>query len=164
MVDQSTQHKLQVLHFIANDIQICIDIQYLIKILPLPLLEPLPNSPSYVVGLMNVAGKSIPVIDLLIRLGLPRTQAYTLDTPILLCKSGTQQIGMAVDKVLGLNSISTAELQITAELNVENSPFTATIMMEDKSVLLMDIPRVLAINLVHTDNEAILHYSSPNRI
>lgn len=138
---------LQVLHFSVQHIQMCMDIKFLEKVLPLTLIESLPHSPPYLIGLINVAGKSIPVMDLAIRLGLPHTETYSLETPILLCSHKSHQVGIIVDKVLGLADVKTADLQINDEFNQAASPFLAAVTTGDELSLLMNVERVLSISL-----------------
>src|SRR5579871_1770841 len=105
MEDEIERPKLQVLHFLVSNVRMCIDLKYIKKVLPLVQLERIPGSPVYLVGLLNLAGKSIPVIDLAMRLGLHRHQAYTIDMPILICFDNEHEVGFIIDKVLGLATI-----------------------------------------------------------
>ena len=102
MRESLIKNKLQVLHFVIQNMRLCVELQYVDKILPLVWLEAIPGSPLYFVGMINYAGKSVPVIDLAIRLGLNRSQSYSLDTPIILCSAGIHQTGMIVDKIISL--------------------------------------------------------------
>lgn len=92
------------LHGLVNKTRVCLDIKWIKKILPLVQLEMMPNSPDYVVGLLNLANQSIPVIDLGALLHLNRTSLYTLNTPILLCSDGINDVGLLIDSVLTLEA------------------------------------------------------------
>jgi len=142
----STIASLQVMQFQIHDVNVCIDLQYIKKVLPLPLLETVPASQSYLVGLMNFSGKSIPVIDLAWRLELIREVPYSIDTPILLCTDGKQEVGLIVDKILGLASVDASCIQVQNEFTTSESPFLATILLESKLTLLLDINYVFDLN------------------
>lgn len=147
--------KIQVLHMTIQNIRVCIDLQYVNKVLPLVLLEPIPGSPSYVAGLMNLAGKSILVIDLLMRLGLNRDKPYSLDTPILLCSDECHQCGIIVDKIIELENVDTSALQMQEAFDKPNSPFIAVVILKFESSLLINIKHVFKINLLQEKSELI---------
>ena len=134
---------LTVLHFLLQDIQVCMDLRYIEKILPLPMLEIVPSSPLYFVGLMNLKNKCIPVLDLAIGTGLNRSETYPLNMPILLCSDGTHQMGLLVDKVLGLSPIDEQQIEIHEEFSSRNSPFFGAVTLETGVSLLINIDWVL---------------------
>src|ERR1044072_7892515 len=96
---------LKVLHFLLQDTQLCVNVRYIEKILPLPLLQTVPASPVYLAGLMNLKNKCVPILDLALCLGLARNQLYPLNILVLLCSDGMNKLGLIVDKVLGLSEI-----------------------------------------------------------
>lgn len=143
--------KLQVLHFLLQNVRFCIDIQHLEKVLPLVLIETIPNSPPYIVGLMNLAGKSVPVIDLAIRLGLQRTESYSLNTPILLCTVNGKTAGLIIDYIIGLADIEPRAIQMHEEFDKSHSPFQYSISLETEVALLVNAEYILDFSL-HMDN------------
>lgn len=141
------QKNLTVLHFLLQDVQVCMDLAYLEKILPLPLLETVPACPVYFVGLMNLKNKCIPVLDLAICTGLLREEIYPLNIPILLCSNGIHQVGLIVDKVLGLNTVDEKHIEVHEEFTSSKSPFYGAVTLETGVSLLLDINWVFALNL-----------------
>lgn len=138
---------LRVLHFLLEDTRLCIDLQYLDKILPLVLLEPVPNSPAYVTGLLNLAGKTIPVIDLAIRLGMQRSTPYSVDVPILLCSYQTYQACFVVDHILEMEQVDPMSLQMHDDFDNPDSFFCGAIAANENMSLLIDISRILPIEI-----------------
>ncbi len=101
------RESLQVINFNTRDFRASIDIQHLVKVIALPRLMPSPDSPDYVVGLMNVAGCAVPVIDLALRLNTSTPKSYTISTPILICKtSGQQALGVLVEEVVDVGKVN----------------------------------------------------------
>jgi purine-binding chemotaxis protein CheW len=155
------------------------DLHYIEKILPLPMLEIVPSCPVYFVGLMNLKNKCIPVLDLAMCTGLTRNEEYPLNIPILLCSnrplsklaeesegrggtsSGefgkrsneTHQIGLIVDKVLGLSSIDEQQIEIHEEFTSTNSPFLGAVTLETGVSLLLNINWVFALKLTQEINQ-----------
>lgn len=78
---------------------------------------PLPNAPDYVLGVINLRGKIISLIDLEKRLNL-RTSEVELDETkqILFVDLGYETVGMLIDRVVNLASISTDEISEDLEL------------------------------------------------
>ena len=55
-----------------------------------------PGAPAYVAGIVQIRGKVVPVVDLRLRFGLPAIVA-TLDSRIVVGKSGERAVGLLVD-------------------------------------------------------------------
>lgn len=137
------ENKINLLNCQVNNTFICIPLQYIKKNLLLPKLEYLPNSRHDVVGLMNVAGESIAVVDLGARLKLERSRRYDLATPILLCQEHGHQVGFIVDKILGLYTIEPREIQQQDYNKAANSLFLASIVFDSKLSMLVNMHYLL---------------------
>jgi purine-binding chemotaxis protein CheW len=151
------QKKLTVLHILVQDVQVCIDLHYMEKIVPLPLLEIVPSSPVYFAGLMNLKNHCIPVIDLAIGVGLGRDQIYPLNIPILLCSDGKHQVGLIVDKVLGLGEIDEDDIEIHAEFAHDKTPFLGAVTLETGVSLVLNIRWLFMLKLALETNELHTH-------
>jgi purine-binding chemotaxis protein CheW len=138
---------LTVLRFLLQDIQVCMDLRYIEKILPLPMLEAVPSGPVYLVGVMNLKKKCIPVFDLAIGTGMKRNETYPLNIPLLFCFNGTHQVGLIVDKVLGLSEINEKQIEIREEFTSNNSPFLGAVTAETGVSLLINSDWIFALKL-----------------
>lgn len=132
-----------VLSCLVNTTRICMNLQNIIKNLPLPQLEPVPNSSASLVGLMNVSGRSVPVVDLTTHFQLNRSKAFTLDVPVLLCSDGGREAAFIVDAILGLYEIEKEDLQ-AKNYNNTNPFFLATITINSEISLLVNMQHLLA--------------------
>lgn len=135
---------ISVLRFELPGISGCIDLEYLVKVLLIPHLSPVPGGRPYLIGLMNLAGNSVPVIDLALRLKIPRTKKYTLETSVLLCTADTDTIGLIVDKVHGLTTILTQDIQISEERDTAHSLFAGTVIIDNKLTYLINFRNVIS--------------------
>jgi len=77
----------------------CINVQFIAKIIQLVELQRVPAGSQDLAGLLNYHGKLIPVFDLGLSMGFERVTSYTLNTIILICSNGSDEIGLIVDKV-----------------------------------------------------------------
>ncbi len=144
MNKQLRSEAMQVLHFQIKNITACIDLRYITKGVLLPRLEFVPDGPSYLAGLMNCAGDSIPIIDLAIRLKIQRNEKYFLETPVLLCQVGDKKIGLIVDKIIGISTIFPSDIQMTDKLIEKGSAFLGTVILESRIVYFIDLNNIIS--------------------
>lgn len=138
-------HYITALHFLLQNTHFCIDINVINKVLPLMLLEEVPDCPDYFVGLMNVAGVSTPVVDLSMRLGLKRIKPFFLDQPIILCQHQNHKAGFIVDKIFGLIQVDKQLLQMKSDFS--ESMIQGTFMHENEMILVLDMLHLLEFNV-----------------
>ncbi len=71
-------------------------------------IVPVPFSPSYIVGVINLRGDIIPIISLKSRLGLPENKEYTM---VVILDTSFGKVGILVDKVVGVIKIPIDKLE-----------------------------------------------------
>lgn len=81
---------------------------------------PLPHAPDYVRGVINLRGVVLPVVDLKARLGQGVTQVSAKDV-IVVVETGNRTIGLLVDSVSDILTVTGAEIQPTPELAREDA-------------------------------------------
>jgi purine-binding chemotaxis protein CheW len=81
-----------------------IESAYVREVLPLKEVTPLPCTPAYVLGLINVRGQIVSVIDLRVFFELPRESA-TRATKVVLLRSNDMELGVVADVVVEARSI-----------------------------------------------------------
>lgn len=145
--------KIQVMHFLVKDVQMCAHLQNIKKVLSLMALESIPGAPPYVAGLMNFEGRSIPVIDLAIRTGLTRDTKYSINTPILLCQKDNKEAAFIVDNILELVDTDETKLEMHNEFNKPDSPYLASIIYQLEPSLLINMNYLLDIKLTEKGSQ-----------
>ena len=73
---------------------------------------PLPHSPPFVRGVINLRGAVLPVIDMAARFGSPLREATSRDV-VMVVQNGSQVIGLLVDGVADILSVPPESLQPT---------------------------------------------------
>lgn len=116
----------------------CIPLSHIERTISLVAIQPMPSSADYVVGMMNFAGSSLPVIDLAMRLGLP-TAPYTLDTPIMVCAHEKQRIGVIVQNIVGIRTLQDSDQQLAEEFSRYGTAFCASAHTDLGLVLMLDV-------------------------
>lgn len=150
------QHlKGKYLTFILLDEYYGINVEHILQIIAIPDITPIPRTPDFVKGVINLRGKIIPVIDLRTRFQLP-TAAYNDRTSIVIIKlnkDGTEMyIGIIVDKVLEVMDIIENDIEKTPAFGIELDTEYILGMAKVKSKVIT----LLNINKVLTEEELIL--------
>lgn len=107
-------------------------------------VTPIPNTPAYVKGVMNLRGTIVPVIDLRVRLGMPAAE-YGPFTVIVVLAVGAKVVGAIVDAVSDVLTFPDGRVQTTPELGVgADVRFVGGIAQsDDKLVVLLDAEAML---------------------
>ena len=87
------------------------------EILALQEITPIPGAPAFVVGVTNLRGKVIPVMDLRERLGLAAPTEDDLPArKIVVAEMADELVGMLVDRVLEVRVIPAADVEPPSDL------------------------------------------------
>jgi len=107
-------------------------------------MTPIPNSPPYVKGVLNLRGVIVPVFDLRLRFGLPETvrDAFTV---IIVVNIGGRMAGIVVDAVSDVINVSLEQQCAAPEYEgQQNREFIKGLaQVEDKLLILLDIDRMV---------------------
>ncbi|MDA8093432.1 MAG: CheW domain-containing protein [Betaproteobacteria bacterium] len=131
----------------ASGCRFCIRLGDIERLLPLVQLQIVPEAPDYLVGIMNLAGEPVPVIDLAKRLGCGSDRPYRLDNPVLLIKTQVHRAGLLVDDVLGIRDVPREALRGEALFREGLPPVLGAVVQDEGTALLLDTLRILDIDL-----------------
>ncbi|WRH66315.1 MAG: chemotaxis protein CheW [Planktothrix sp. GU0601_MAG3] len=84
----------------------------------LPELTPIPAAPADLVGLINLRGELLPVIDLTIRLGYPEPN-YALSDSVIILKFNNIRLGIIVTQVYEVKMIAKDEIKTELTYNFQ---------------------------------------------
>jgi purine-binding chemotaxis protein CheW len=118
------------------------------EIIGMMTVTPVPQTPEFVKGVINLRGKVIPVIDLRLRFGLDAA-AYTERTCIIVVEihgdAGSVPMGIVVDAVSEVLNIRGSDIENTPTFGVKlNTDFILGMAKTGGGVkILLDIDRVL---------------------
>ena len=100
----------QYITFMANDQEYAANIMAIREIRGWTDTTALPHVPAYVRGVINLRGTVLPVVDLRARLGQGMTEASAKHV-IIVVHDGARNIGMLVDAVSDILTLSSKEVQ-----------------------------------------------------
>ena len=115
------------------------------EVIAIPEITPIPSAPAHFLGVMNLRGQVISIIDLRLKLGIKLTAGS--ETAVIICNLETLVIGMVVDSI---NSVLTPKPeQISTQPEIQNNRkihYVIGIYQTDKKLILI-IDVIKALNL-----------------
>lgn len=140
-----SEELLQLVSFKLGDAEFGVDILRVQEINKMMDLTVVPNTPSFVEGVVNLRGRIIPVINLRSKLGMP-VREYDTETRIIVVELDDKTIGFIVDEVNEVlripKSITEQPPQIVS--GVDSEYITAIGKLEDRLLILLDLTRILS--------------------
>jgi purine-binding chemotaxis protein CheW len=106
--------EVQLCTFRVSGVDFAIDIMRVREIIPPAPLTPVPEAPSFVVGVIRLRGDVVPVVDLCRRLGLP-ARAPTRQAKYVVVKVAGRLLGLMVDEVCEVLRLAREELRPAPE-------------------------------------------------
>ena len=134
----------QFLTFALDNEQYGVEILKVQEIKGFSSITPIPNTPSYIKGVMNLRGAIIPIVDLRAKLGMTEA-AYSQFTVIIVVRVGAKVVGLLVDAVSDVLDIPKSDIQQTPDfgLDVDAAFINGMAKTGDRLVVLLDIDKVL---------------------
>lgn len=119
-------------------------------------ITPVPQTPDYVVGVMNLRGKVIPVIDIKFKFGIEHTK-YTRETCIIVIEGETGQVGILVDQVSEVVEFKEVQIEPPPALGDEERLAYVTGMgkVENKVIILVDIVMAISTENIKKINQMV---------
>ncbi len=107
-------------------------------------IAPVPGAPDYVLGIINLRGNVVTVIDTRSRFGLMQGE-ITDNTRIIVIESERQVIGILVDSVAEVVYLRSSEIDTTPSVGTdESSKFIQGVSNRDgKLLILVDLNKLL---------------------
>ncbi len=108
--DGNGQGLIEIIEFVVASETYGVESSYVREVYPLKELTPLPGTPAFILGVINVRGQIVSVVDPKKFFGLPEKGLTDLNKVILIT-DGTMEFGLLADAVLGLRHVPLKELQ-----------------------------------------------------
>jgi purine-binding chemotaxis protein CheW len=133
---------LEVLEFRLAEERYAVETRYVREVCRLKDLTPLPCTPPFVLGIVNVRGRILPVLDLKRFFDLP-AQGLTDLHRIILVEGNELDLGLLADATVGVRSISADSVQPSLPtLTGIRSEYLKGVTAE--RLVVLDVARILA--------------------
>lgn len=126
---------LEIIAFMLSEQQLCVRTTSIREIRGWAPVTPLPHTPPEVLGVMNLRGTVIPIVDLSIKLGMAATRAKERSAIVVTSVKG-KAIGLMVDRVADILTVSLSELQpVPTAAGIAATGYAEGILAHDKQMI-----------------------------
>ncbi|GLO61533.1 chemotaxis protein CheW [Vibrio sp. MACH09] len=143
--DQTNDEVLQWVTFQLEEETYGINVMQVREVLRYSEIAPVPGAPDYVLGIINLRGNVVTVIDTRSRFGLIPGE-ITDNTRIIVIESERQVIGILVDSVAEVVYLRSSEIDTTPSVGTdESAKFIQGVSNRDgKLLILVDLNKLLS--------------------
>jgi purine-binding chemotaxis protein CheW len=152
-VKSSDEGSHQVLTFVLGNETYGVDILRVQEIRGWSAVTKIPHAPPHVLGVLNLRGSIVPIVDLRMRFALDRAE-YTAVTVIIvvavMSAAGRRDFGVVVDGVSDVVDVNTEEVKAAPDLGSKGGGtdyIRGLVPVSDRMVVLLDIDRLIGIDL-----------------
>jgi purine-binding chemotaxis protein CheW len=144
MAEQSSSKDLELLTFRVGDQEYSLDIMSVREIRGWTRTTPMPHSPSYMRGVINLRGTVLPVMDLAARLNLPSLETSDRNVIIVVHLNGVLT-GLLVDAVSDIVAMTADDLQTPPDMasDPQMAVVRALTVIEDRMIRVLDLAAVV---------------------
>ena len=134
----------QLVTFSLDGVEFGLDIDRVQEITPRTAITPVPGAPSFVLGVQNVRGMIIPVLDSRLRFHLP-PMAPTPKTRIIILNLAGQPTGLQVDAVADVVRLEDMTIRETPPLvaGVRSDYLAGMVTVGKRLITLIDLDKIL---------------------
>jgi purine-binding chemotaxis protein CheW len=133
--NNASAETLDIIAFRLRDQEFCVKTTTIREIRGWAPSTPIPHAPAEVVGVMNLRGSIIPIIDLALKLGMKSTEADQRSA-IVVAEVHHMVIGMLVDRVSDILTIGVNQIQPIPEVAASlSSSFSEGIIANGDSMI-----------------------------
>lgn len=145
-IDNSQRDELiQLVSFMLADEEYGVEVLKVREIIRMPTITKMPNTPSYVEGVINLRGKVIPIISMRNRFGLMESENNS-QTRIMVMDVAGSLTGFIVDAVSEVIRIHSSEIQPPPSMVVASGIgqefITGVFNHQERLLIIMDVDRM----------------------
>ena len=154
-VQNQTGERKELISFRIGDQEFCVNIMSVREIRGWTPATALPQTPSFVKGVINLRGAVLPIVDLAARMGLAMTEPSERHV-IIVTRIQEQQVGLLVDAVCDIITVDESTIQQTPDVACDTvKTFVKGLLaMDGRMISLISLDNVLpALNAEQTGAE-----------
>jgi purine-binding chemotaxis protein CheW len=135
---------IQFVTFILKDEVYGINVMQVQEVLRITEIAPVPGAPAYVLGIINLRGNVVTVIDTRTRFGLPSVETDD-SSRIIVIESEKQVVGILVDAVAEVVELRESEIDVAPNVGTEDSSryIQGVATREEGLLILVDLNKLL---------------------
>jgi purine-binding chemotaxis protein CheW len=158
--NDSAQASHQVLTFCLGSETYAVDILFVQEIRGWTPVTRLPQAPTHMLGMLNLRGSIVPVIDMRVRFGLEQALFTPVTVIVVLAvqtSSGRREFGLVVDSVSDVIDIDASELKETPSLGSKASAelIKGLAAVTDRMLILLNVEELIRRDLDQAEAPAL---------
>ncbi|MDX3926407.1 MAG: chemotaxis protein CheW [Shinella sp.] len=148
---RNLSHGRELIAFRIGDQEFCVNIMSVREIRGWTPATPMPHAPHYVLGVINLRGAVLPIVDLSLRLGMKPSEP-TVRHVIIVAQVGSKVVGLLVDAVSDILTITDENIQATPDVasDIEKNYARGILAIDKRMICLIELDTLFP----HTESEA----------
>lgn len=147
MAEVKTQENDQVLQWVTFQLEnetYGVDVMVVKEVLKFQDIAPVPGAPDYVMGIINIRGTVISVINTRRRFGLPDRDSDD-NTRIVIIEIGRHIVGIVVDSVAEVVYLKRSQIETPPQVNKDDSArfIQGVCHRDDQLLILVELDKLL---------------------
>ena len=121
-----------------------VEISHVQEITEIKSITTVPNTPSFVEGIINLRGKIVPIVSIKKRFDLPQ-QAEKEEQRIIIINLNEKQVGFIVDDASQVLTLDESQIENPPELiaGIDRDYIIGIGKVEEKIIVLLDLEKIL---------------------
>lgn len=137
-------NETQIVIFRLGEEEYGLNISKIQEIIRVPGITRLPNTPDYVLGMFNLRGDIIPIIDLKKKF-LRVFEEYTAEARVIVMETEDAKVGIIVDEISEIMAVS-SELSVGKEkisASIKSDNLLGVVTIAERLIILLDNEKIL---------------------
>ena len=134
------------LAFSLNDEEYAIPLLHVKEVIAIPEVTPIPYTPPHFLGIMNLRGQVISIVDLRLKFKMKKAER-TAETTVVICDFDSFCLGVVVDSVNSVLALTESDIAAKPEIEstINSSYITGVTKKDKKLVVLLDLAKALSV-------------------
>lgn len=141
--------------FSLNDEEYAIPLLHVKEVIALPEVTQIPYTPSHFLGIMNLRGQVISIVDLRLKFKMKKAEK-TSETTVVICDFESVVLGVVVDSVNCVMALNEGDIAPKPEIesSVNSGYITGVTKRDKKLVVLLNLAKALSVEDRQAMNKA----------
>ncbi len=135
----------QLLVFNLNEQKYALYLSAVQRVIHAVEIRHLPKAPEIILGIINVKGRIIPVVDIRKRFGLA-VREIDIDDRLIIADTGKRQVAILVDSVIGITELLPNQLSDAKETLPFAEHIRGVAKVDDELILIYDLNTFLSLD------------------
>jgi len=133
---------VQLVGFVVGEEEFAVPILSIKEIIKPIEYTRVPKTPSYVLGVFNMRGSVLPLVDLKNKFGMPMTK-FNDDTRVIVLKDGDEQVGFVIEELSEAIRIKESNIEPAPEGSGKDNLIYGVGKIDDRLITILNVKALL---------------------